>query len=164
MACAPWAKTGGAVWVAEGGATDAARDDGDNGDIATWRCQHIVISNGRAGGALLSGFFAMLACSGLAAEDMTHSLSAFHVQDQDFKPVEVPTWVYESPCIAFVTDDMLEKAAQAGVQVVHSGAGTAYYPLVRDDAGSGLTPDEKTALERRVNPTVNKEPLDKSDG
>lgn len=101
---------------------------------------------------MMRALMSMLLCTCLLSfsSHAQDPLLSFHTPDQDFQPVDVPAWVYESPCIGFVGDDLLERAVQSGVQVVHAGHAEAYYPLRRDDPVSGLPGKFKEELTQRV--------------
>jgi hypothetical protein len=89
-----------------------------------------------------------------AAEDVL----AFHVKDRDFKPVEVADWVYDGVVKVFVTPvenapavfDEIDKAAADGATVIHTSGFDPYYPLVRDDPKSGLSPAKSAAIRAAV--------------
>lgn len=61
-----------------------------------------------------------------------------------FEPVRIPDWVHDVTRMAFLTPGDVEKAAKAGVQVVHGNAVWPYFPLRRD--GGGLSKDEDKRL------------------
>src|SRR4051812_44896015 len=65
-------------------------------------------------------------------------LLAFRVKDRDFKPVEIPDWVYDNWKVGFGdSEEHLEMAIQAGIKIMQTGMGpTIYYPLERDDPNS----------------------------
>jgi hypothetical protein len=65
-----------------------------------------------------------------------------------FEPATTPAWVGEVTRMAFLTPDQVDKAARAGVQVVHGNAVWPYYPL-RQDGGS-LKPGEDKLLRKFV--------------
>ena len=63
-------------------------------------------------------------------------LLAFQKKDRDFKPVEIPDWVYDNWRVGFGDNEgHLDLAIEAGIQIMHTGLGRQiYYPLQRDSA------------------------------
>jgi hypothetical protein len=61
-----------------------------------------------------------------------------------FRPIEIPAWVNDVALMAFITPGDVERAARAGVQVVHANMVWPYYPLRRD--GGGLSKDDADRL------------------
>lgn len=78
----------------------------------------------------------------------------FHLQDEDFEPVQIPDWVWESPVQTF---DMrapnfrdITKSAELGAQVVHNFGIKPYWPLKKDDPDSGVEPDVAADAKARI--------------
>jgi hypothetical protein len=69
-------------------------------------------------------------------------------QAAGFKAIQFPEWVRGVTRMAFVTPGEVEKAAKAGVQVVHGNAVWPYFPLRRD--GGALRPEEDRVLRKFV--------------
>lgn len=65
-----------------------------------------------------------------------------------FKPIVPPPWVQNVTRMAFVTPGQVEKAVQAGAQVIHGNAAWPYYPLRR--AGGRLRAEEEKILRQFV--------------
>ncbi|HND55665.1 MAG TPA: hypothetical protein PLV92_24790, partial [Pirellulaceae bacterium] len=61
---------------------------------------------------------------------------------------KVPAWIQQVTRMAFVTAGDLERAAKAGVQVVHTNLVWPYFPLRRD--GGGLAPRDAESLRSLV--------------
>jgi hypothetical protein len=91
-------------------------------------------SSARPGAVMLAFILLFLALTGARGED----LLAFRVKDRDFKPVEIPDWVYDNWKVGFADDEgQLDRAIRADIKIMHSGLGPAiYYPLQRDDPKS----------------------------
>src|SRR5205823_12347354 len=64
-------------------------------------------------------------CTGLTSEEGA-------AKADDFEPVKIPDWVHGVTRTAFLAPDDVPRAAQAGVQVVHTNLVWPYYPLRRD--------------------------------
>ncbi|MGH7138787.1 MAG: hypothetical protein ACREHD_23820, partial [Pirellulales bacterium] len=75
-------------------------------------------------------------------------LAAADPSANDFRPVEIPKWLFDVTRMAFITPGDVEKAAHAGVQVVHGNAVWPYYPLRR--GGGGLRPNDDHLLRQFV--------------
>lgn len=63
-----------------------------------------------------------------------------------FEPVAVPDWVYGVTRMTFCSPGEVERAAAAGVQVLHTNVVWPYFPLRRD--GGALPADEADALRK----------------
>src|SRR5437868_2920060 len=85
-----------------------------------------------------------VALASLPATALSDGKQAQHI----FEPVKIPDWVYSVTRMAFLTPGEVDKAARAGVQVVHGNAVWPYYPL-RKDRG-GLPPAEDSLLRKFV--------------
>jgi hypothetical protein len=65
-----------------------------------------------------------------------------------FTPITPPAWVQQVTRMAFLTPGEVDKAAEAGAQVVHTNIVWPYYPLRRDKGG--LSKDDATKLRECV--------------
>jgi hypothetical protein len=63
---------------------------------------------------------------------------------QPFTPIRIPDWVFGVTRMAFLSPSEVDKAARAGVQVVHTNLVWPYYPLRRD--GGGLSREDARRL------------------
>src|SRR5260370_41447561 len=89
-----------------------------------------------------------VASTGLGHTALPASLAEAAEAKQIFEPVKIPAWVYHVTRMAFLTPGEVDKAARAGVQVVHGNAVWPYYPLRKD--GGGLPADEARVLKKFV--------------
>src|SRR5437870_1990676 len=89
-----------------------------------------------------------VASTGLGLAAVPASLPEATEAKQIFEPVKIPDWVYSVTRMAFLTPGEVDKAARAGVQVVHGNAVWPYYPLRKD--GGGLPTQEDTLLRKFV--------------
>jgi hypothetical protein len=62
---------------------------------------------------------------------------------EPFEPIAIPAWVHDVTRMAFCTPGEVEKAADAGVQVVHFNAVWPYYPLRRDGGRLPVEEDQR---------------------
>jgi hypothetical protein len=67
---------------------------------------------------------------------------------QEFQPVRPPEWVRDVTRMAFASPGEVEKAAQAGAQVLHTNLVWPYHPLRRD--GGGLAEADRKRLRELV--------------
>ncbi|HLN27227.1 MAG TPA: alpha-amylase family protein [Gemmataceae bacterium] len=74
------------------------------------------------------------------------SLALDAAAENAFKPIRIPEWVHGVSRMAFVAPGEVDKAAKAGVQVVHGNAVWPYFPLRRD--GGKLKPEEDRILHK----------------
>ena len=89
------------------------------------------------------------------ANTTTSKMPGFHIQDKDFKPSEVPEWVYESPVQAFdmqwgegTTD--IKKSAELGAKVAHNFGIKPYWPLKKNDPSSGVETTKSIEAKMRI--------------
>jgi len=86
-----------------------------------------------------------------ARSTTSSDLPSWYMDDLDFKPVEVQPWVYERPLSAFADSEAdLQRAIDVGVQILHTGGGPIYWPLRRDDPGSGMPVEAAARLRKFV--------------
>lgn len=94
------------------------------------------------------GLVLLMAAVGLGREPHAPAgqLLGFHVQDRDFRPVEVAPWVQTQVLQAFVPVEMIDEAAAWGVTVVHGAGPDPYFPLRRDDPHAGPPADQRARV------------------
>ncbi len=89
------------------------------------------------------------------SQPTAEELLAFRIQDGDFQPVKTANWVLDGAVKVFLppvdTPDILiriEEAISQGIDIdiIHTGGYWPYYPLVRDDAKSGIPPAESEMI------------------